>query len=78
VVRFEDHLCGYVRAEGVAWRDLERVEIAGELTYGVDEDGWVGFDGSDDPELGPARARVRTVLLAGAVAALPRRQAAVA
>ena len=39
--------CGYVQTdlpESVGYDDLREIDAPAELTYGVDEDGWLGFD----------------------------------
>lgn len=48
-MRFRDAYCGYARLPfGHPWRVLEDweipVDVHGGITYGPDENGWIGFD----------------------------------
>lgn len=47
VVKIRDsHYCGYVQTpfEGDHEDFVGTIEVCGGLTYGIDDDGWVGFD----------------------------------
>jgi hypothetical protein len=35
---------GYVRVPGIEHEHAEQVEVHGGVTYGPDDDGWIGFD----------------------------------
>lgn len=35
---------GYVRVPSIEQEQAEQVDVHGGVTYGVDQDGWIGFD----------------------------------
>lgn len=40
----DKHFCGYVKTTSLSYEQVKNIAIHDRVTYGPDEDGWIGFN----------------------------------